>query len=370
MATAAIPAVRTSPPASFDDPQRTHYVSSSPPTFLASPQPRSSPLLSTPTMSPPAREGDLINPVHALAFPAGKQSPAQEVHIVKVTNDTVQLERGPIQESVLHKVGASLAHGVPTFHPHQREGSTDSNVGPPPPSPPSSVEGDELPAPRRPVASSSHSDSSTRPVTFEEPLQRTSSASRERSSRALRHRSSAETKSSLRTSQSGYTSEAGPTDEPPANLPPSLSKSLPSRAGQHVSVDGYLHPPVPHKPSRRNTIGTSAPVPAQSPPRVTRMATLQSSHPTAFEESGELADDIELQAEQIRRERMSKRFKQQQEAERALTRSATVLSRVDDKPLVGNLIGEDHVNYVLMYNMLTGIRIAVSTAPSLYLQHT
>lgn len=27
--------------------------------------------------------------------------------------------------------------------------------------------------------------------------------------------------------------------------------------------------------------------------------------------------------------------------------------------LVGNLIGEDHVNYVLMYNMLTGIRIAV-----------
>ena len=32
----------------------------------------------------------------------------------------------------------------------------------------------------------------------------------------------------------------------------------------------------------------------------------------------------------------------------------------DDKPLVGNLIGEGHVNYVLMYNMLTGIRIAVS----------
>ncbi|KAK4687822.1 1-phosphatidylinositol-4-phosphate 5-kinase, partial [Tremellales sp. Uapishka_1] len=30
------------------------------------------------------------------------------------------------------------------------------------------------------------------------------------------------------------------------------------------------------------------------------------------------------------------------------------------KVLVGNLIGEDHVNYVLMYNMLTGIRIGVS----------
>ena len=28
--------------------------------------------------------------------------------------------------------------------------------------------------------------------------------------------------------------------------------------------------------------------------------------------------------------------------------------------MVGNLIGEGHVNYVLMYNMLTGIRTAVS----------
>jgi hypothetical protein len=30
-----------------------------------------------------------------------------------------------------------------------------------------------------------------------------------------------------------------------------------------------------------------------------------------------------------------------------------------ERVLVGNLIGEDHVNYVLMYNMLTGIRIGV-----------
>jgi len=30
-------------------------------------------------------------------------------------------------------------------------------------------------------------------------------------------------------------------------------------------------------------------------------------------------------------------------------------------PLVGNLIGTDHENYVLMYNMLTGIRIGVSS---------
>ncbi len=76
----------------------------------------------------------------------------------------------------------------------------------------------------------------------------------------------------------------------------------------------------------------------------------------------ELESDIELQAERIRRERMSKRAKQQQEAEAALTRAAgeqATGSTQQDAPLVGNLIGEDHVNYVLMYNMLTGIRIGV-----------
>jgi 1-phosphatidylinositol-4-phosphate 5-kinase len=32
----------------------------------------------------------------------------------------------------------------------------------------------------------------------------------------------------------------------------------------------------------------------------------------------------------------------------------------EDQVLVGNLIGEDHVNYVLMYNISTGICITVS----------
>ena len=34
-----------------------------------------------------------------------------------------------------------------------------------------------------------------------------------------------------------------------------------------------------------------------------------------------------------------------------------------DKVAVGNVIGEGHANYVLMYNMLTGIRIGVRGAP-------
>jgi 1-phosphatidylinositol-4-phosphate 5-kinase len=87
------------------------------------------------------------------------------------------------------------------------------------------------------------------------------------------------------------------------------------------------------------------------------------SQPFAYEDGdveGELASDIQMQAEQIRRERNSKRAKAQQQAEAALTRSASLSRGEGEQVLVGNLIGEDHVNYVLMYNMLTGIRIAVS----------
>ncbi|KDN50359.1 SAICAR synthase-like protein [Tilletiaria anomala UBC 951] len=40
--------------------------------------------------------------------------------------------------------------------------------------------------------------------------------------------------------------------------------------------------------------------------------------------------------------------------------AGAVADEDEPKVLVGNLIGEDHVNYVLMYNMLTGIRIGVS----------
>lgn len=100
----------------------------------------------------------------------------------------------------------------------------------------------------------------------------------------------------------------------------------------------------------------------------------------------ELASDIELHAEKIRRERNAKRAKQQAaaEAEAALTArgrtdvgvaTAVAASTTpgvpgtgqaetldSDQPLVGNLIGEDHANYVLMYNMLTGIRIGASLA--------
>ncbi|KZP26950.1 SAICAR synthase-like protein [Athelia psychrophila] len=124
------------------------------------------------------------------------------------------------------------------------------------------------------------------------------------------------------------------------------------------SPDGHLQPPQLARPTRRNTTG-SAPRPAN--------VSLHNQHgygsqPFVYEEDDVdvvLASDIQQQADQIRRERNSKRVKAQQEAEAVLTRTQS-MSRDGAQVLVGNLIGEDHVNYVLMYNMLTGIRIAVS----------
>jgi 1-phosphatidylinositol-4-phosphate 5-kinase len=67
----------------------------------------------------------------------------------------------------------------------------------------------------------------------------------------------------------------------------------------------------------------------------------------------------------LRRERLERR---QKKAEEASPETATREFKEPKPPkeeaakvLVGNLIGEDHVNYVLMYNMLTGIRIGVSS---------
>jgi hypothetical protein len=140
----------------------------------------------------------------------------------------------------------------------------------------------------------------------------------------------------------------------------------PASVDQLEREHDYLHPNSPrlvssksYRPVRRYTTGSSpkTPTPMHSHGG--------GSQPITFDEgagAGELANDIQIQiqAEQIRRQRMSKRAKAQQEAEAALTRQASRKEEAHNNVLVGNLIGEDHVNYVLMYNMLTGIRIGVS----------
>ncbi|KAJ7086040.1 phosphatidylinositol phosphate kinase PIPK5 [Mycena belliarum] len=285
----------------------------------------------------------------------------------------------PQPDQALHSLARHSSHPTESHHPLkvtgdppqqdsyfscQKHSSDDEHrVGPPPPSPPASVDpGDDQDDPPPaldlgPLA---------RPVIFDEPEQIrqhvSSSAASTSSSSRLRTeplvRSSTDAKLSFRTPQ-------------PSALAPSESLVDASLKSTPVPQDAYLHPPTA-RPTRRNTTGSTWSGPALASLR-TSMHSQFGSQPYNTAEGdeleGELASDIQLHADQIRRERMSKRAKQQQEAEAALTRNERAPPRAparhgsnakDDVVLVGNLIGEDHVNYVLMYNMLTGIRIGVS----------
>ena len=148
-----------------------------------------------------------------------------------------------------------------------------------------------------------------------------------------------------------------------------------------VPPNANLHPPPVsrfsrERPTRRNTTGSSPHAPHSA--GVSRGHVLSSSRIGVLTDDGipmgssqaaqELETEIQQAAEQIRRERLSKRAKQQAQqaqhdaVEAALTRSDTRRSAgsgKEDVVLVGNLIGEGHVNYILMYNMLTGIRVGV-----------
>ncbi|KAG6864334.1 hypothetical protein C0991_010366 [Blastosporella zonata] len=234
------------------------------------------------------------------------QRTSQEIRIVTVTEEIVRLEKRPVaaQESYMARVMA----------------------GPLPPSPPASVVDDESIIYTEP-------DSISLPQTPPEPAPEAFPPP------PRLHRSSTDTKaSSLRTVITG------PSPPPTSAYLPSPPQTSFTKSAAQLSSDAYLHPPPPittrERPTRRNTTG-SAP---KQPFPVTTSTT-------------ELEEDIQLHADNIRRERMSKRAKMQAEAEAALTRGK---DKDQDMVTVGNIIGEGHVNYVLMYNMLTGIRIGVS----------
>ncbi|KAH6918203.1 1-phosphatidylinositol-4-phosphate 5-kinase [Coprinopsis sp. MPI-PUGE-AT-0042] len=151
-------------------------------------------------------------------------------------------------------------------------------------------------------------------------------------------------------------------EEPVLAPEASTSQTLGTTVTRQRSGSSLFPPPTPSfaHPARRNTTGSAA---GRSGSKRSKALGFDDSAspdpPTSL--GGALASDIEHHAEQIRRERQEKRYKQQQkEAEDALTRTASKASKDEERPVVGNLIGEDHANYVLMYNMLTGIRTAVS----------
>jgi len=230
-----------------------------------------------------------------------------QIHIVEVTRDAVHL--CPPKPLPL----------IP------REDFTPT-IGPPPPSPPASLDDPSetssslFAGPIR-LSKSDPLPQSITPEEMDVDVEQetaTINSQRTRIFNERLHRASTETKLSARAPRISESSSHAPI--------PSTSKSHPP--------DGLLHPPS--RPIRRNTTGSRLHPPA-----------------SPYAASDELEEDIQIQAEQIRRERKRK------QAEEVAAAEVAPQGR-DEYPLVGNLIGEDHANYVLMYNMLTGIRIAVS----------
>ncbi|GJE99794.1 phosphatidylinositol phosphate kinase-like protein [Phanerochaete sordida] len=241
----------------------------------------------------------------------------------------------------------------------------ESKVGPPPPSPPASV-GDEIEPMEDehiPESPKSHTPSMNgRPITFEEPPRQPPSP-RKASPRlppSIGRRSSADTDVSQKYASSSVSPRLARAQSDGTSLAPSSPE------------DGLLHPPH-HVPSRRNTTGSASILSSSSrhPPTPLGQQLSHDTLDTNDNELGELASDIQQQAEQIRKERLSKRKAQEAEQEKLraeqeahkLARTTSLVraySNREEKPVVGNLIGEGHVNYVLMFNMLTGIRVSVS----------
>ncbi|WRT63323.1 uncharacterized protein IL334_000228 [Kwoniella shivajii] len=163
------------------------------------------------------------------------------------------------------------------------------------------------------------------------------------------------------------------------NIGLGLSKNLPdipTDQERRGSAGSILSAP---RPIRRST--NPSPVVPSSPrsPLTHSLSTFSPpQNTTAIPglEGAALASDILAQTEILRQQRLERRQKKASAQSAAGAGPAVEpteneqipRAKVEEKPkepqetkvLVGNLIGEDHVNYVLMYNMLTGIRIGVS----------
>lgn len=176
-------------------------------------------------------------------------------------------------------------------------------------------------------------------------------------------------------------------------LHPSSAASIPSTSSPNANNSNRST-----KPIRRNTTGSTSVIKSKSAPAATpdpagpNLVGIAGTVVAAMKDEWdlELDEDMKKQAEQIRRERKRRDLEAQEEErldrergvkrdskgkEKGHARSGSAGARsvggrstgaksLDEwKPVVGNVVGEGHVNYILMYNMLTGIRVAVSIVP-------
>ena len=147
-----------------------------------------------------------------------------------------------------------------------------------------------------------------------------------------------------------------------------------SSAKQSPDPATLLHPSsaaaVSVRPTRRNTTGSALPpVGGSKPGRSNKSSLTGATAPQIYDP--DLDADIQRQAEQIRLERKQRELEEAEQAQahatgkkshHSRTGSAGAKSLEEWKPVVGHVVGEGHVNYILMYNMLTGIRVSVSCA--------
>jgi 1-phosphatidylinositol-4-phosphate 5-kinase len=344
-----------------------------------------------PDLEPSPVDGPTINPIHILATQSGNP----EAHVVKVSKDRVVIREGPPSEPFVQRVTHAIEnYGLPppttTAHlPSQAQAvykpSTatvaQGEFGPTPPATPPPAAHNLPQTDVSPVPSyftqkhSSQKSEGNAETTSSPPIPQPSS-----SPPPIHQRRSPPQKSFTQPphliEMQRATTFAGAGTLTSSPIAVSYSEPLPSGSSPRglgqgsTSSNGsiakhlsYLEAPAitVTRPTRRNTI--SSPRPSRSLQETHAQLTQVGPGGSAFE-NGEIEEDILLMADQIRRERRRKaaheKELERQEAEEMKEVQIQRRLTMDDKPLVGNLVGINHVNYVLMYNMLTGIRVAVS----------
>lgn len=338
-------------------------------TAVLSPQAPPSPehLTSSPQTTSPSHE-PAVNPIHLLAAHSLAASASREVHIERVESKEVVLRTGPVPESLLERAERKVvgtAHAVTAAVHHRGHSSDAAKYG--------AMAAADSPRATSPTNVVLTDASGTVKKTLKQLYPSGPAFSPPPSPPASEEMLPTEVEEPAEADVLAALTSQPRSESPEQKLPVSPQQRAPSTVSfgadddqsareQATGKDGLLHPPARAGPSaptptRRNTTGALV---AATTPRGTRK--MQHSH----SQSGgpaighartrsqtivgqDLHSDILKEAEQIRRERHSKRSKGGDEG-----------PIVPDKVLVGNLIGEDHANYVLMYNMLTGIRIGVS----------
>lgn len=146
--------------------------------------------------------------------------------------------------------------------------------------------------------------------------------------------------------------------------------SLPrSQLSANVTVNSAETEPTPYSgdifplpgPKRHSTSFNLAPVSSFKKSQQTKQknrTTLSRNHTT-----GHVLSEAMLQQQQQQDPQVSEDFEKElsarRKAFRRLSRRKPITEEEEDRVLMGTRISEGHQNYILMYNMLTGIRIAV-----------